>query len=655
MPPKIGKLLSVSQPPQYTQHTMTFDTTDEFLASVADQDWSGEEEFSSTQDGDSDPLAAQVFEDQWDSLRKKIHKRRLKETAADVFGDSASKGGVYRWGVAVASGQAPNEVQQVLSRLACDRKVSAKRIAEAELSQASRLLGETLSGGQTTVLDSAEAVMWAAALPRLIEYLDANDWWRLLGALQEYRDACLRRNSATPHYLIGGGELGMVISNRLPDLPSCHRLQKSSIDAVSRWLENEEDSISQAITGVTDGRLVLASLCRYRVWLENTTRRKFKRQQRRVAADLATWVASQVRRGGSSVFSSATSADCKDDFANHGLFEVAISFNEKMLAPAFESSLGKTKVKGRMAWEVDLPESMLHCEDARTASLLPRWDVNRGRMHIDYSGNETVLEIQAGKSTIVSGPIQTMIEIDGDAQEASAGWVTTCEYSDDEVHYLELEQPWTGGIVVQRQFLQIREDRSVMIADSVLPSQSLYSSDSYEVIDLPAHGIKHLLRLPTAQNVTITADESTREVTLDSQRPEVLVLPLDAGEWRASPSPASLRGTEDGHLVLSSTGNGCLFAPIWMDFQRRRFQRKRTWRQLTVADELRIVPRGEAVGYRIQFGSEQWIVYRSLHGRRPRTVMGKHFIVEFFCGRFNMGDGSIEDLVTVDDSEADES
>ncbi|MDC0295614.1 hypothetical protein OAL35_02040, partial [bacterium] len=73
--------------------------------------------------------------------------------------------------------------------------------------------------------------------------------------------------------------------------------------------------------------------------------------------------------------------------------------------------------------------------------------------------------------------------------------------------------------------------------------------------------------------------------------------------------------------------------------------------QLTVADQLRIVEPSEANGYRVQFGSEQWMIYRSLKDQKTRTVLGKHLIADFYCSRFDSGDGSHEELITVDDSD----
>ena len=93
---------------------------------------------------------------------------------------------------------------------------------------------------------------------------------------------------------------------------------------------------------------------------------------------------------------------------------------------------------------------------------------------------------------------------------------------------------------------------------------------------------------------------------------------------------------------------------MWFDFQQRRFKRPRTWRQLTVAEELRIVDPDESVAFRIQQGSEQWIVYRMLHGDRTRTFVGKHILADLYCARFNASDGTLEDMLTVGGTDDDD-
>ncbi|MFG0262284.1 MAG: hypothetical protein ACF788_07830, partial [Novipirellula sp. JB048] len=159
-------------------------------------------------------------------------------------------------------------------------------------------------------------------------------------------------------------------------------------------------------------------------------------------------------------------------------------------------------------------------------------------------------------------------------------------------------------------------------------------------------------RIPIASGVSAEFENETREVWLGDARRRVLVMPLSASEWRVGPTTTKLEASEDDHLVWTAAGTGALYLPLWFDLQQRRFRRKRTWRQLTVGDERRLCEAHEAVGFRVQVGSEQWMIYRSLGARRCRTVLGKHLIADFFAARFDTGEGDYDELVTVDDSES---
>ena len=584
--------------------------------------------------------------DQWDSLKREIISSRVDQDAINVFGEHAKKGSVYRWGLASATDHKCDAHWKKLSSLACNEKGNSGKRSESQFGIDQRFLTraiERFSSGHFSEIVCVEAVAWAASMPSLVDRVDATIWWQLLTSLQEFRSGAEHRHSASPIYLIAFAELGLTLSWRLPVLPSCRRMRKSSIEAVTRWCENEEESIAQSIEGVSVSRLTLASLCRCRYLIESLTKRKLKRSQRRVGAELATWVAALTRRGGTAAFSQLRAKDVKDDVHDHGLLRAAAAFDEECISPAIDASLGVSDFDGKLAAQVSLPETMLHDEDAKLSCMLPEWDVGRGRTIVDYSETDVQVEVHAGKLTVMSGPIETIIDIDGESQDPIGEWESTCEYSDDDVHFLELEQTWSGGIIIQRQILIVRDDRCVLLADCILPGSTRYQSTKN-------HSISYVTRFPINERVRFKEEKETREVFLRDDRMRVMAIPLAANEWRVGPTNSTLRRSQDNHLILTATGENRLYAPIWLDFSRSRFRQKRTWRQLTVADDLRICKPDEAVGYRIQVGSQQWMLYRSLGDRRARTVMGKHFIVDFYCARFDTGDGSMEDLVTVDDS-----
>ncbi len=585
---------------------------------------------------------------QWKSLSKKIRDRTKKLPASTVFGTAAGHGSVYRWGVAVASGGQVGPLWNALSGLATDQNSAKKEIATVDFAAGCRSFTELIQGGLMCPLDVASASLWAAAMPGLIDHLPQQQWWELLSALQQYRDSVLQRFSPDSlSCLMIGGELGLTLSWRLTDLPSCSRLQKSSLECLSQWCEREEESISTAIRGGVNARLALAALIRSKKIVQKTTRRKFKQRHAHAAAGLASWVVAMTTHTGGAVGSDANRSEVADDLRADGLLPEAVGCDPETLQPALDGVLGKPQRSGRLAWEICLPESFQHSADAKIALLMPQWDVRRGRTYVDYGDREMSIELFGGKSVVLQGACQTSIEVDNETQQPIDDWVATCEYTDDDVHYFEIEQPWSGGIVLQRQIMVIRDDRCVLLADSVLPSEVVRQPN-------PDCIIHYRNRLPLAKSMQLDFAPDTREAFFSDGRRRGLVIPLSTCEWRMGKSDADLITTDDQYLLHSTSGRGRLFAPLWFDFQRSRFKRNRTWRQLTVAHDLRIVPREEAVAYRIQIGVEQWMLYRSLANQVTRSVLGKHLVADFFAARFDLSDGSFEELVTVDTSESDE-
>lgn len=609
---------------------MSIDSTEEVTSSSLPSERNSE---SSSESGD------------WETLRQQFLSDAKQGEAKQIFGEAAKRGAVYRWGVAVAQGGPCDELTDLLSRLACGQRKGKSKHASVDLTSASDLFVERMDRASSySTLDAANIVLWSSALPALSDQLDQSRWWRVLSAIQQARESILQRSRAyaTTH-LIMGGELGLTLAWRLGDLPSCQHLQASSLDAIAQWCNGDEESIQAAIAQGTDARLVLASLIRCRRLLQQVTKGKLRKKQVQIGAELATWIAAMTTHTGGSALSTACRKDVADDLPPHGLLAHAVEFDSESLAPAVAASLGAAQSGGRLTWEVDLPETMHHDPDAKLAMMFPDWDVRRGRTHIDYSGEEVRLEVFAGRTQVVSGPWQTMIEVDGQEQQPCDEWINACDFSDDDVHYVEIEQAWTAGILLQRQMMLLREDRCLLLADAVVPSNRL-ESDS--------RSISYVSRLPLSPSIGIDAEPETREVFLTDGRRRGLVFPLSAAEWRVGPTNATLKETEDRHLLLSTQGRARLYAPLWFDFQHRRFKRKRTWRQLTIADQLRIARRDEAVGYRVQVGSEQWMMYRSLAGGCCRSLLGKHLIADFFASRFDPSDGSHDALVTVDDNDS---
>lgn len=596
-----------------------------------------------------------VTSKQWKSLRQQIFATTESQSPESVLRTRCEKGRLYRWGITTAKNQSCSELQKVLSFLAVDLNPPKKRLSAVDLPRAARELQNQLSTSKDSLSDAFDAVLWAAAMPQLLHHLDEPEWWNLLGALQDFRETVSHQESSRPQTIVAVVELGLTLAWRLSTLPSCRRLQSSSVNAMQDWFDRSDESISNVVRQSSEIRLLLASLIRTKRIINFLERQNDGTSSKtpsviwwldsydEVAAELFTWCVSLLRQDGTQVFSANRKRDVAEDLDDGGLLMESSNFDLDTLGPAFNAALGDASQDGRLAWISGLPESMLHDEEAKLACLLPDWDVRRSRLSIRYDRTDISVEMLAGQAPVISGAMQTHVSVNGETLSPNGEWIVSCEYTDDDVHYLELELPYTGGYVLQRQFMLIREDRCCYVADAVMAGHQYQPLDS-----APAH-IDYQLRLPLGNSIQHESLNETSEIFLRDRKRRTLVLPLSASEWANDSSAMTLSVSEDRHLLIRSSGKGQLHIPLWFDFYRSRFRLKRTWRNLTVAQNLTATPASDAVSYRIQTGSEQWVLYRSMKDRVPRTFMGKHMIADFYCARFDARKQSYEDLITVDD------
>jgi hypothetical protein len=120
-------------------------------------------------------------------------------------------------------------------------------------------------------------------------------------------------------------------------------------------------------------------------------------------------------------------------------------------------------------------------------------------------------------------------------------------------------------------------------------------------------------------------------------------MPLALSEWRSD----SRYGRFDGRVLYQSAAGAGLYAPLFVDISPRRLRKPRTWRQLTVAEDLRLMPRDVAVAYRVQIGARQWVIYRSLETTGNRTFLGQNLTSEFVVARFDP-DGEMDPLIEIE-------
>lgn len=602
----------------------------------------------------------------WPDLRQRVSRRVVRRSLATLWPECEADGSPLRWGAAVACGGHLPAVIEALAKVAAARKPPRGcDLGEA----AERFIAGLRSNTPATDL-LAEAVAWSYALPELaiaeFAAIPERLWWVLLGELQTlHRSASEQAAAESIDRLIAAGEIGAVLSWRLADLPSCEGLRVAAHEAIADWYDAGPYAVAAALSGGGRfARLALASALR--------SKRLAARQNRRVgtkrkstAYELATRVTALTRADGSCSLQNAelvgsgrapsptakrASANASDDLSRSGLLAIAaVEVGEPALRTATEAILGREKSHGRLAWKVELPEPGWSDEKAKLAVMLPEWDVRRGRVAIDYAGTTARIEISNGKRPFASGQWTACVRQKSQPLEPTSDWSDVCWYSDDDVHYLELEQSFLAGVKIQRQIMLLRDDGCLMLADAVIGSDT-------------GAPLEYVGQLPLVSTAHIEEERETRELTVVDGKPRAVVYPLGLNEWRMGPAPGTLRTVdaelsgnaedkEAAGLVLESRmrGIGRLYSALWFDFDRKRMSCERTWRQLTIAESLRLLQPHEAAGYRIQAGDDQWLVYRSLSGQRNRTLLGKNLVSDFFCGRFNSSDGFVEELIAVDD------
>lgn len=577
----------------------------------------------------------------WPKLVARLNKQAKSRGLSALWPDHDAAA-VLKWGVAAATGTAADPLLGLLGHVAAGRKISKRQRTELVEAAEAFVADEVLV--RWSLADQVAAVAWAYTMAPLAEVLGETLWWRTLAQLRDVHGAAVEQvDEAEPAQLLIAGELGLALAFTCSAVPRCKGFGKPAATAIAAWFDAGDAALDIAVArGGVAARLILAASLRCQRLLQAATRKKLKRAQLEVAWELTVWAAALTHTDGTAVFSAATRPNVMDDLQPQGLLMTAAeTLDAECLVPAVKAALGTSKSRGKLAWQVSLPEPTLHSEQAALAVMLPEWDVRRGRVHVDYHDQRFEIEVQAGRPMLLQGPWEIELQVDGAAAEPTGHWTEVCHHSDDDVHYLELEQPWTGGLVVQRQIMVVRDDRCVMMADAVI-SGAKSCPESLE----------YTARWQVADGIACDPEAETWEVLLGDSKLRGLAMPLALPEWRTGPQAGRFQATDTGQLQLTVRGRNNLYAPLWIDMERKRFTKPRTWRQLTVAEFLRIVGRDEAAAYRVQAGDDQWLLYRSLEGRISRTALGKNVVADFYCGRFDPEDGYTEELVAVDDDDA---
>jgi len=264
---------------------------------------------------------------------------------------------------------------------------------------------------------------------------------------------------------------------------------------------------------------------------------------------------------------------------------------------------------------------------------------------VSYGGTVVRLELACRGRVLLSGPWEVAVVRD----QPSAGacrpapsispWQATCRHSDENVDYLELQMELAGGLRLERHLVMARKDRFLLLADAVL--------------GMRPGTLRYRGLMPLGPEIAFRGAGSTREgflIGATASRPRgkrlATVLPLALPEWRCDRHVGDFFCSPEGMELCQVIQGRRLFAPLWLDLDPGRAGRRRTWRQLTVAESLAAQAADVAVGYRVALGRGQWLVYRSLARTRNRSVLGHNLATETLVARFRR-DGEVESIIEI--------
>ncbi|MEX0586547.1 MAG: hypothetical protein WD176_07885, partial [Pirellulales bacterium] len=483
-----------------------------------------------------------------------------------------------------------------------------------------------------------ESLAWCHALPKLAAVAPAGLWWRLLRRLlRSATDAEAIDGSERPlEEQLLAGELPLALAYQFPEIAACAALAPSARHVLARGpaeLLNPKGTPTWFDLPLT--RPLLACWTRAHAMngamcddsgdgLDAAGYQRLVRSALRLS-----------RSGGSQIFS--PQAGLAEPSFSPAMFlaalDVAGDAADRRLARKVLPEWKRIAPGGRSSRRAALPKSSFHCRRSKLAVLRSRWSRKSPRFALVYGNRQLQIDVALGRETLLLGQWTLRVVVDGQAAEPEGEWREIGWVSRRKATYAEFELKFSGGRRVQRHVVLGHRDRFLFLADAILGDEP--AEIEYEAV------------LPLAAGARFLEERESREGTLASGKTRLRILPLALPEWRADPRGGILAATGCGVALRQKTYGANLFAPLWIDLKRGRRRQESTWRPLTVAEHRRVQRADEAVGYRVQVGEKQWLVYRSLTPVQNRTVLGHNLVTSFLVGRFST-DGTVKQLIEIE-------
>jgi hypothetical protein len=506
----------------------------------------------------------------------------------------------------------------------------------------SNVVHATCRASEIDLPQAIQTVAAAYALPQLTRELSASVWWSLAEALHRLAVDVqhLRANENQPpedvlRQQLLAGELPLVLSSLFPELQPMRSLRQTA-----------RQSLSEGIIAVTDGeglphaRLLPIVGPLWACWTrceaigEEFHRGAFSRE----AENQYFWLLRRMIRlldaDGQLPFIDEPADDTPD--LKPILSKSLALIGDKVDAAAVSAAVGKSVLPPRLkSSRARLPKASLESSWSCLAVVAQDWTPAAPRLTVAFAEEPLQLELRLDGRKLFSGSWTMETVCDGHAVAPTSPWQSLCWQSDKKCDYLELGIELENGIHVERQIVLSKRDNTLLLADVI------------SSVERTEHELRHSFGLPLARRVAWIPETETRDGVLLANRQRTAVLPLGLHEWRCDPRGGTL-ACENNRLILAETTHGrAIYCGLLLDLDPKRSKKCRTWRQLTVTENLEQIPRDAAVGFRAQSGSDQWLVYRSLGPTGNRSVLGTNTSSEFYAGRFKTEDGLVAEWTEI--------
>jgi hypothetical protein len=516
----------------------------------------------------------------------------------------------------------------------------------AQIALVSSLMSDSLESRAGQWLDEADAYPHAALgiiatlwhLPEHARREDSqwlNDWLSALveraAEYQQQQEDCLLSN------LVFHCELPLLMGLLTATSRTTAQNNASrAMDDLAEYLENSQDHIGSWLAhGASYLRAALASVFRSRVIADHLGLRKWYPPQKKALSELLGHAARWARQDGTQMLAHGLTIKKSRHIWKALCSQASVTKRVKhamVLAGLVEGEISEAKAHS----DTRLPATTLHDEEASCVLMQRGWKYRGPKIAVDFS--EAIVSVEALNTKgcpILSGQWSAAVEFNGSVQMQLAGWEQLCWYADDDVDYLEIEAKFGEHAKLQRQLIFFRDHRLLLAADALLAD---CDGDWTLSASLP---------LPT--DIRFESKAKHTEAILVNDRVQSLVMPLYLPEWHAAPASGSFQADNKSLVVTNKTHQARrVYAPVLISLCNRHSKHPYTWRQLTVAEDLKIASRDQAVAYRAQIGADQYVIYRNLAKVCRRSFLGVHALCEFFAGSFDKETGEADTLIEVE-------